>query len=189
MLIQLIAQHPEALGTVIRKTPLWVGGLLAVLMALGLSQTRERRISRLRMAIMPLAMTGLSLWGTVSAFGTSPLFGYVMLVWLAGALLMGSLIAMTSPRPGTVYDAARRSFTVPGSWLPLALILGIFLTKYVVGVDLVMQPALARDGQYTLVTGALYGLFSGTFAGRTARLWRLARRPAAAPSPSPLLNA
>jgi hypothetical protein len=189
MLIQLIAQHPQALGAVLSKTPLWVGGLFAALLALGLSQVRDRQVSRLRMAIMPLAMTGLSLWGTVSAFGKSPLFGYVMLVWLAGALLVGSLIARTSPRAGTAYDAARRSFTVPGSWLPLVLILGIFLTKYVVGVDLVMQPELARDGQYTLITGALYGLFSGTFAGRTARLWRLARRPAATPSSSPLLNA
>lgn len=189
MLIQLIVQHPEALGTVLRKTPLWVGGLLAVLLALGLSQTRDRQVSQLRMAIMPLAMTALSLWGMVSAFGKSPMFGYVMLVWLAGALLIGSLIAMTAPRPGTAYDPARRSFTLPGSWLPLALILGIFLTKYVVGVDLVMQPELSRDGQYTLIVGILYGVFSGAFAGRSARLWRLARRPVAAPSSSPLLNA
>lgn len=188
MLIQLIAQHPEALGTVLGRTPLWVGGMFVGLLALGLSQTRSRQVSQLRMAIMPLAMTGLSLWGTVSAFGNSPSFGYVMLVWFAGALLIGSLIAMTSPQQGTAYNATSRSFTVPGSWLPMALILGIFLTKYVVGVDLAIQPALSRDGQYTLIVGALYGLFSGAFAGRSARLWRLATRPVNASS-SPLFNA
>ena len=188
MLIQLLMQHPQALGSVLKNTPVWVGGLLAGLLTLGLSQLRDRQVSQLRMAITPVAMTALSLWGTVSAFGQSPLFGYVLLVWLATAVLLGGLIAMTSPPAGTRHDTARRSFWIPGSWLPLVLILGIFLTKYIVGVDLAMQPPLARDGQYTLIVGALYGVFSGVFAGRTLRLWRLALRPAAASS-SPFANA
>jgi hypothetical protein len=191
MLIQLLWQHPQALGSVLKNSPPWVWGLLATLLALGLSQLRDRQVSQMRMAIMPVAMTALSLWGTASAFGQSPLFGYVVLCWLASALLMAGLIAKTAPPAGTRHIAASRSFWIPGSWLPLALILGIFLTKYVVGVDLSMQPALARDGSYTLAVGALYGLSSGAFAGRSARLWRLARRPAAAAaaSPSPLVNA
>jgi hypothetical protein len=187
MLIQLLARHPEALGAVLQKTPMWVGGLFAALLALGLSQTRDRQVSQLRMAVMPLAMTSLSLWGTVSAFGKSPLFGSVMLVWAAGALLSGLVVGRTVPPAGTRHDRASRSFSLPGSWLPLALIMGIFLTKYIVGVDLVMQPGLALDGQYTLGVGTLYGIFSGTFAGRTFRLWRLALRPA--PSSPPLINA
>jgi hypothetical protein len=188
MFIQLVAQHPEALGTVLSKTPLWVGGLFAGLLALGLSQVRGRQVSQLRMTIMPLAMTGLSLWGTASAFGRSPLFGYVMLAWAVGALLVGGLIAMSSAPAGTRHDASSRSFHIPGSWLPMALILGIFLTKYIVGVDLSMQPGLAHDTPYTLVVGALYGIFSGAFAGRAIRLWRLALRPAGALSSSPLLT-
>lgn len=187
MFIQLVAQHPEALGTILTKTPLWVGGLFAGLLVLGLSQTRDRQVSQMRMAIMPLAMTGLSLWGTASAFGRSPLFGYVMLAWAVGALLVGGLVAMSAAPAGTRHDATKRSFQIPGSWLPMALILGIFLTKYIVGVDLTMQPGLAHDAQYTLVVGALYGIFSGTFAGRAIRLWRLALRPAVVPSSPSLL--
>jgi hypothetical protein len=188
MLIQLIAQHPEALVTVLTKTPLWVGGLFAALLALGLSQTRERQVSQLRMAIMPLAMTGLSLWGTASAFARSPLFGYIMLAWVVGALLVGSVVARTPAPAGTRHDAASRSFQIPGSWLPMALILGIFLTKYIVGVDLTMQPGLAQNAQYGLVVGSLYGVFSGAFAGRAIRLWRVALRPAATSSSFPFLN-
>jgi hypothetical protein len=176
MLIQLITQHPQMLGTVIKNTPLWVWGLLAALLALGLSQLRGRRVGLTRMTLLPLAMSGLSLWGTVSAFGNSPLFGYVLLAWATGAALMLALIAPQAPPVGTRYDTASRSFQVPGSWVPLALILGIFLTKYTVGVELTMQATLANDGQYTLIIGALYGLFSGIFAGRAARLWRLALR-------------
>jgi hypothetical protein len=37
-----------------------------------------------------------------------------------------------------------------------------------------VQPTLARDGSYTLVVAAVYGMFSGIFLGRAARLWRLA---------------
>jgi hypothetical protein len=37
-----------------------------------------------------------------------------------------------------------------------------------------MQPTLATDGRYTLAVGTLYGIFSGIFIGRAARLWRLA---------------
>lgn len=188
MLIQLLVNQPQMLGPVVRNTPLWVWGLLAALLVLGFSQLRRRSVSAARMTLMPVAMTGLSLWGTVSAFGNSPLIGYVLLAWAASAVLMVGLMAPQAPLAGTRYDAAARSFDMPGSWVPLVLILGIFLTKYIVGVDLVMQPALARDGQYTLIIGSLYGLFSGTFAGRAARLWRLARRPAHAAA-TPAFNA
>lgn len=179
MLIQLVIQHPQVLGTILKSTPSWVWGLAAALLALGLSQVRERNVGMTRMALMPAAMTGLSLWGTLSAFSTSLSFGYVLLAWALGALLMLGLIAPRAAQTGTTYDSATRSFHVPGSVVPLVLILGIFLTKYIVGVELAMQPALAQDGTYAVVVGGLYGVFSGTFAGRAARLWRLALRPAA----------
>jgi len=159
---------------ILANTPRWVWILLLALLWLGLSQAVSRTASLKRITLLPLAMTGLSLWGTVSAFGSSPLIGYVLLAWLTGAALMTALIAPQAAQAGTRYDAASRSYQVPGSWLPLLLILGIFFTKYVVGVELAMQASLANDGQYTLIVGALYGLFSGTFVGRAARLWRLA---------------
>ena len=184
MLIQLLIQHPQAIFQVAKNTPRWVWGLLAALLALGFSQLRNREISMTRMAITPAAMVVLSVWSSASAFGASPLIGYVMLAWATCAALMFGLIATRAPLPGTRYDAATRTFTVPGSWVPLLLILAIFTTKYIVGVDLAMQPALAHDGTYTLVVGALYGVFSGVFAGRTARLWLLAHRSVSAATPA-----
>jgi hypothetical protein len=175
MLIQLIAQHPEAIGPILKHTPTWVWGLLAALLALGISQIRTREVSLARTALMPVAMAALSLWGTASAFGGSPLLGWVLAAWAACAALMAFLIGSRQAPAGTRFDAQQRSFRVPGSVVPMALILGIFLTKYFVGVELAMQPSLAHDGLYSLVVGTLYGLFSGTFAGRAARLWRMVR--------------
>lgn len=178
MLIQMLVHQPQMLGPVLKSTPPWVWGLLAALTALGLSQARTRSASLARITFMPVAMIALSLWGTASAFGSSPQFGSVVLAWLAAAAAALAIVAPFAPPPGTRYDATTRTFTLPGSWIPMLLILGIFLTKYIVGVELAMQPALAHDGSYTLAVGTVYGVFSGLFAGRGARLWRLASRPA-----------
>ena len=184
MLLQLIVNHPQALGAILKNTPIWVWGLLTGFTVLGLSQARARTASLVRIAAMPVAMTVFSLWGTISSFGGSPMFGYVMLAWMFAASLAFAVVTPISLSSATSYDAESRTFTMPGSWVPMLLILGIFLTKYVVGVELTMQPTLAHDGQYTLVAGTLYGLFSGIFAGRAARLLLLARRTATFGTPA-----
>lgn len=179
MLITLVLQHPEVLGTVLRNTPAWVWGLLTALLALGISQLRARSASLARVSVMPLAMTGFGLWGTFSAFGNSPLLAQAFAVWLLAAAVLCAVVLPTDS--GARYDAASGRYALPGSAAPLALIAGVFLVKYVVGVDLAMAPQLMRDGQYALTVAALYGAFTGLFVGRTGRLWRLAlaRRTAA----------
>jgi hypothetical protein len=182
MLIQILMNKPQMIGSIVSHTPLWVWGLLAGLLALGFSQVPTRTVGLRRVTITPIAMTIFSLWGAVTAFASSPQFGTVLIVWTGAAAAMTALIAPMAPAAGTQYDPVNRSFVTPGSWIPLVLIVGIFMTKYVVGVELAMQPTLVRDAQFTLVAGALYGLFSGIFIGRAARLWRLAARPAASTS-------
>ncbi|MDB5861865.1 MAG: putative rane protein [Ramlibacter sp.] len=174
MLIQLVAHHPEALGTIVRRTPIWVWGLLAVLTALGASQLRARTAGLVRVSLMPLGMTLFSIWGTVTAFGASPLLAQALAVWIAAAVVVFALVVRT--QANARYDAASRTYAIPGSVIPLALIAGIFMVKYTVGVELAMAPQLLRDTQYALTVAALYGAFTGMFVGRAARLWRLAYR-------------
>jgi hypothetical protein len=177
-LVQLVTHHPEALGQIVRHTPSWVWGLFLGLMALGASQLRDRTASLLRMSLTPAAMAAFSIWGTYTAFGASPLFAQALAIWLAAAVLLFAVAVRT--HANARYDAATRSFSIPGSVLPLLLIAGIFLVKYFVGVELAMTPLLVRDAQYALPVAALYGAFSGIFIGRAARLWRLAYRAPAA---------
>ncbi|MES2633564.1 MAG: DUF6622 family protein [Pseudomonadota bacterium] len=178
MLLQLIANHPEALPQILNGTPTYVWGILAALTVLGLTQARDRTASLTRIAVMPVVMTIMGLWGMFGAFSSSPMFGYAVLAWIASASVMIALVGTMAPPQGASYDAASRTFAVSGSLVPMALILAIFLTKYVVGVETSMNPGLARDGQYSMIVGALYGMFSGIFAGRALRLLRLASRPA-----------
>lgn len=184
MLIPMLIDHPQMLGTVLRNTPTWVGFLFAGLMWLGLSQAMDRHVPIRRVLFGPAALTGLSLWSLGGAFGSSPTFAWALLAW---ALCAGAAFAFIASRPvpaGTVFAAKAGRFFIPGSWVPLLTILGIFLTRYVVNVDLAMSHALALDGNYTLAVGALYGVCSGVILGRAGRLWRLAtgRRLGASPA-------
>ncbi|MDO8458810.1 MAG: hypothetical protein Q7T07_18055 [Burkholderiaceae bacterium] len=156
---------------ILQKTPIWVWALLAGLIALGYSQTRTRVVGLQRTVLMPVAMMLLSLYGTLSAFGLS---ATTLAPWLTACAGMAGLILLRPVPDSTRYDCASKRYALPGSWLPMGVILAIFLTKYAVGVTLSMQPGLARDPIFVLVVSLLYGLFSGFFAGRALRLWRLA---------------
>jgi uncharacterized membrane protein len=174
---QLVWGHVDSLGPILRNTPSWVWLLLAGLVALGVSQMRDRTQSVVRVSLFPVAMTAFALWGATSAFGRSPLAAEALWLWLLGAAATGSLLALAASTAR--YDAATRNFRLPGSWVPLVLIVSVFLARYIVNVRLAMHPDLVRDGSFVLPVATLYGAFSGVFLGRAAQLWRLTlRRPA-----------
>jgi len=159
---------------IIKNTPPWVWGLLLGLIALGWSQAVARRASLKRVLVLPTVMSGLSLAGLVSAFGVAP---GACAAWLLGALAAAALVLPARLPAATVWDAQARQFQLPAGWTPMLLILGIFFTKYGVGVALALQPGLAQSGTFSQLVSGLYGAFSGIFLARAARLWRLSRRP------------
>lgn len=159
---------------VVQHTPVWVWGLLAGLIAVGLSQTRDREVSLARVTILPLVMIALSLAGVFNAFGHAPI---ALGGWAAGvgtALMFGrQFIAVRGA------SFARRTATlhVPGSWLPLTLIVGLFTVKYFAGASLALQPGLSADPAFAGAISLAYGGFSGLFLARGLALRDLARRP------------
>ena len=80
---------------------------------------------------------------------------------------------MATPLPrNTRFDSTRQTFHVPGSALPLVLMLSIFTLKYALGVAIAMRPELAKYPALALPCAALLGACSGLFAGRTLRWLR-----------------
>ncbi len=158
---------------ILQHTPAWVFGLLAVLVVLGLTQAVPRRLTLRRSAVLPVAMAGLSLSGVVSTFGGQP-----------GALLAWTFALAAAPFAlhGRVdtrrvrYLAQEQAFAMPGSWVPLALMLGLFALRFVCGVMLARDPGLRHAAGFAIVASAAYGVFSGVFLGRAMALWSLARR-------------
>jgi hypothetical protein len=163
---------------IVSRTPVWVWGLLTGLVALGLSHAVDRRASLTRVLIMPVAMTVMALFGVVSAFGSAGQLAGVLVLWALSVAASVAILSRGSAPAGTHYDSALKQFHLAGSWVPLALILCIFMTKYVVGIETAMDTTLTSTPSFALGVTALYGVFSGVFVARALRLLRLAR-PAA----------
>ena len=159
---------------IIRHTPFWVWAVLAKLVALGLWQTQARQIGRLRLALLPLlplVMIGLSFGGVLSSFGGLAVALGGWGAGVGGALAFGrnAMVAQgatRSPQTGLLH--------LPGSWLPLGLMLALFAVKYVAGASLALHPALATDAVF--VTACSFGLggFSGLLLARSLSLHTLA---------------
>ena len=162
---------------ILAGTPIWVWALLSLLIGLGLVQSRTRSVTLRRVVLLPLAMTGLSMYGTYSAFHASPWSG---ILWAGAALATIAWFASSDGPAGMRYEATERRFHMRGSWEPLALMMAIFCTRYVVGVALAMHPAWAREVAVAAIVASIYGALSGVFMGRMLRT-ELATRETAAP--------
>lgn len=178
MLMHILIHQPCMLGTIVQHTPTWVWVLLAALLVLGVSQFVPRRASQARAALLPVVMTVFALFGLVTAFTGVEQRLSATAVWLVCTVSCTALALWLRPEASaaTRFDSATRQFALPGSALPLLMILGIFLIKYGVGVELALQPGLASDLMFALGVAAVYGLFNGIFTARFLRLWQLTRQ-------------
>ena len=161
MMLLQIAQH----------TPIWVWGLLVALVAYGLSQARARAVSLTRMTVLPLVLLALSFSGVVSTFAHATI---AILAWAVGVIAAVTVGRRFMTVPGASWSAETGLLQVPGSWMPMVLMLALFLIKYGVGVTLAMNPAMALDTSFGACCGFAYGGFSGLFAARALRLRGLA---------------
>lgn len=160
--------------TIVQHTPVWVWGLLAALVALGLSQTRDRQMSPMQVTILPLVMIALSLSGVFSAFGHFPV---ALGGWAAGvgaALGFGRQFIVAR---GAVWSPRGATLHVPGSWLPLVLIVALFSLKYFAGASLALHPELATDAAFAGPMSLAYGSISGLLLARGLALRNLAKQP------------
>lgn len=152
---------------ILSHTPRWVFALFFSLIYLGVQQSKAQIVSAKRLVVLPLAMLGMSFAGVSITFGTGAL---ALACWL-GALGIGAALALVLvSAKGVSYSSATRAFNLPGSWLPLFLMMGIFFTKYVVGANLSQHPGLLDLPGFVGVASAAYGFWSGVFFGRMMKI-------------------
>lgn len=158
---------------ILANTPTWVFGLFVALLALGLLQVRSRTVRMIPALLLPAGMVALSLAGINSSFGLRP----VPLASWAIALVLSALVAYSLFRDKRVtYDATARAFFVPGSWMPLVVIMAIFFAKYAYAVMQALHAVVISTTLFIVGLSAVYGLLSGYFAARALNLVRLAQR-------------
>jgi hypothetical protein len=164
------SQENTLIGQILSHTPIWVYGLFFTLLVFGLMQTRTRTVKMLPALLMPIGMIALSISGIYFSFGlrTIPLAAWATSVAIATAV---GYIFFSDKRIHC--EATGGRFFIPGSWVPLVVIMGIFFTKYVYAV---MYATNAHISTPVLIgaLSALYGVFSGYFSSRALNLIKLA---------------
>jgi len=153
------------LNQILSHTPLYVWAILALLIVRGVIALRTRDVAMNKLFIIPVVMLALSLFDIAAKFGLGGI-GFATWVVTMGATLallvrFGGARIAPAARPGHV--------VVRGSAFPLALMMAIFLTKYVTSIAVAVQPHLRENAVFTVAVCALFGLFSGYFLGRLAR--------------------
>lgn len=145
---------------VLTHTPYWVWGILVLLVGLGLRMMKPRQVSARQLAMLPLVMTVYSLVSLYASFGAQPI---LLPAWGSGvAMALGLGYWLINPR-GVQYDSTTQMFTLPGSVLPMLLMLAIFAVKFVTGFAAAQVPMLLADPQFVGMMSLVSGLLSGGF--------------------------
>jgi hypothetical protein len=150
---------------IVSHTPVYVWALLAFLIYRGWLASQDRETSLRKVALIPLVMVGLSV---TSINGNGPLGDGLWGLWALGAVASAAAIWQFSRREIMVNRAAG-TVLQRGSWMPLALMVAIFVTKYTVAVMSAMHPELPHSVPFAASVAVLYGVFNGLFLGRLAR--------------------
>ncbi|MGZ5789641.1 MAG: DUF6622 family protein [Burkholderiaceae bacterium] len=157
---------------ILQHVPHQVWILLAVLIAIGISQSFTRRRTLRSATLIPVIMIALSFFSVISAFPQAA----ALAAWAIGV----ASAMFTSNAIGTwrniSWSVAEQRLIVPGSWVPMVLILGLFFIKFGVNVALAMEHELVTNTIFAMTAGFAYGAFSGTFLGRGVAMWKTARQ-------------
>ncbi|MCJ8297900.1 MAG: hypothetical protein MJK13_03050 [Pseudomonadales bacterium] len=153
---------------ILKHTPIWVFGLLVFLLILGLQQSRDRTVKKFLILPLPVGMVFLSYFGVFSSFGLSPISTGL---WLAALVSIACLFAKYFPLKGVEFSTATASFSIPGSWVPLVLMMAIFFSKYLVAFLNALHASFAMSSGFMILCCIVYGAFSGVFVGRTVSMW------------------
>jgi hypothetical protein len=159
------------LQQILIHTPVYVWAILAVLVWRGCAALRDREMKVRSLFIVPIIMLVLSLQDVAMKFGSS---GSAFAAW-ATAAAGTTLLVWKLGRNRTAPGSAPGSVIVRGSWLPLAMMMAVFFTKYAASVLLAILPHARQDALIAAGVCALFGVFNGCFLGRLARdvaAWR-----------------
>jgi hypothetical protein len=152
--------------------PAWVPVLFVALAFLGYRLSLPRTVRPAKLLLIALAMFAWSLYGLVGSFGLAPL---ALLLWALGygaALTLG-VRYFSAQGLTAVGDQVR----MPGSWVPLGLLMGIFSVKFVLGAAMAMRAPMLHDLAFIAGVSLVLGTLSGGFGARALAALRCAARP------------
>lgn len=140
----------------LKKTPWWVWLIFAELLMLGKMATKTRTVSKTRLFLIPALFLAWSLW---TVFFKAPL------MYAAFFLLSAQMSFLLAEKTTFRVFQKGKTVEIPGTYMVLALSLGLFFTKYTFGFLKAMQPEIAF--QHAWIDVAISAGVAGFFFGRT----------------------
>ncbi|MBA5635799.1 hypothetical protein H3H37_01865 [Duganella sp. LX20W] len=153
------------LQQIVSHTPIYVWFILAFLISRGVAASADRDVTMRSLVIIPAVMLVLSWLDIDNKFGVD---GVVGASWVVGALTGAGLIWRNFDNASIAYDPASGAIRLRGSWMPLALMMAIFCTKYAVAVLVAVLPAAREHALFVVAVCVVFGMFNGAFLGRLA---------------------
>lgn len=157
--------------------PVWVFAVLILLLAIGYRQSHPRDLAPRMVLLIAIAMSAYSLLGLVSTFGAAPA---PIVGWAAGQGLAVTLGRRLLVPPGISFVPAARKVHVPGSWIPMLLVIGIFCVRFALGFAAGVGAPVQPESALATGLALMLGLLSGGFAARALAVQRVARSAGAA---------
>lgn len=142
--------------------PWWVYGLLGYLSFVGAKASKPHVIPLNQLFILPIVFALLSLLSLMEvAFSTVGLGSWGI------TLLIGIWLGWSSIKSMDIrVDKQQRLIALPGTWSTLLIILAIFASKYYIGYQLAVDPALLENDAFLMGTMGVSGFCLGLLLGR-----------------------
>ena len=158
-----------SLAAIIQGTPVWVWVLLVVLLSCGFKAMNSGTAPLSKLAVVPLIFAG---WG-IAHLVFDPLAGWSsVIIWIVGAFAGIAGGVFIASRTRFIVDPAANTVILPGSMLPLALIIATFAARFWLGGEMATATDLSSLGVYVLIEAAVSGIVTGVFGGRFITYWR-----------------
>ncbi len=154
---------------ILKNTPIWVWAILVALIYLGSKQLKARVVKRYSVLIAPVVFLFVGLM----AAGRGPVGFGAWAVSLIGFAVVTFFV--WRPTAGARYEASGDRLHLPGSVVPMMLMLAIFLLNYVINVVLAINPAYRSELAWQVGPALILGALSGVFIGRATTLFRMNR--------------
>lgn len=158
---------------IVLATPFYVWGILVALFAVGLMQARDRTAPRAAIVLPGLIAAACSIYAVRANFPDPAAATGAWFVGFGVAVLVQRLAF--DPPAGVTFDPAARRYRLPGSPVPMMLLMALFAINYAAGVERILDPSLAARPEFVQGIPALLGAVSGLLFGRVVRLLKAAR--------------
>jgi len=143
---------------IITGTPWWVYLLLIVLIYRGVRSLSPRRMKLMKLFIMPIIFVFLF----SSKMGADPA---TYLMFLAIGCCLGWFLYRKMQIKA---DKIKKIILIPGSIIPLILIIFGFCQGYFMGYETAVHPEIFHIVWVSILMVSISGILSGIFIGRTA---------------------